>query len=347
MKKLQQCFYKICDLVTAMLVILFTASVASCASKSSSAAGSSSSVNDSITVPKVDGDSAFAYVQAQVDLGPRPTGSPANVKCQEFIKNTLHRHKADTVIEQKANVKTWDGKMVPINNILAQYNKDAKTRVLLLAHYDTRPVADRDPDPANQSKPILGANDGGSGVGVLLEIARKLADNRPGVGVDLLFVDAEDLGTDEANIPESEEGWCLGSQYWSNHLPYDASNKPKYGILLDMVGGSFANFVPEYFSSVYAPDVVNKVWSRAEAEGFTRYFTNSSPTGGIIDDHYYINKGGIPCIDIIEAANGVTKSFPPYWHTMGDNMDIIDRDVLEAVGQTVLSTVFHEPSQPE
>lgn len=287
-----------------------------------------------------DADSAYSYVAAQVAFGPRVNGTKGHTDCERYIVESLRRFGADTVTEQRATVTDANGKPLAINNIMGAFNPTAKERVLLLAHYDTRPMADRDPDPANRAKPIPGANDGASGTGVLLEIARQLGQRAPGVGVDLLFVDAEDCGSD-SGLPGSETTWCLGSQHWASNLPYDDTNTPRYGILLDMVGGRDATFNAEYFSSHYAPQVIAKVWGRARAEGYgSRFVTRQG--GGVTDDHLPVNAAGIPCIDIIESDNATTGSFPPYWHTMADDMAIIDRATLRAVGVTVLSTVYHE-----
>lgn len=287
-----------------------------------------------------DADTAYAYVARQVAMGPRVNGTPGHATCERFIVETLRSHGADTVMEQRATVTDAHGKSLPINNIMGRFNPTAAKRVLLLAHYDTRPVADQDPNPANRNKPIPGANDGASGVGVLLEIARQLGLQAPQVGVDLLFVDAEDCGSN-TGLPGSELTWCLGSQHWAANMPYDSSNLPRYGILLDMVGGKDATFNAEYFSSQYAPQIVAKVWGRARAEGFGSRFIMQRG-GGVTDDHLPVNAAGIPCIDIIESDNAVTGTFPPYWHTMADDMAIIDPATLKAVGTAVLSTIYHE-----
>ena len=185
--------------------------------------------------------------------------------------------------------------------------------------------------------PILGANDGGSGVGVLLEIARCLQERKPMIGVDILFVDAEDYG----NSGDNEDTWCLGTQYWIKNLPYSPSRMPQYGILLDMVGGKDAKFHREYVSQYVAPSIVDKVWTAAVASGYGDVFVNELG-GSIVDDHVYVNQGGIPCIDIIETLNPQTMSFNPTWHTLDDNMSNIDRQSLKAVGQTVLNVIYNE-----
>lgn len=307
---------------------------------SDTAGGAGAADTVAVAPTAFDADSAYSYVAAQVAFGPRVNGTKGHADCERYIVESLRRFGADTVTEQRATVTDGEGKKLAINNIMGSFNPTAKERVLLLAHYDTRPVADQDPDPANRAKAIPGANDGASGVGVLLEIARQLGLRAPRVGVDLLFVDAEDCGTD-SRLPGSEATWCLGSQHWAANLPYDASNTPRYGILLDMVGGRDAVFNAEYFSSQYAPQVIAKVWGRARAEGYGSRFVMRRG-GGVTDDHLPVNAAGIPCIDIIESDNATTGSFPPYWHTMADDMAVIDPATLRAVGVTVLSTIYHE-----
>lgn len=282
-------------------------------------------------------DSAYNYVKAQVNFGPRVPGTQGHIRCAQYLVDELKRCGVDTVIEQKTTVTAFNGDKLPINNIMGQVNKDAMSRVLLLAHWDTRPWADAEEDKSKHNTPIPGANDGGSGVGVLLEIARCLQIKRPTIGVDILFVDAEDYGTSFG----AENTWCLGTQYWVNNMPYKQGRVPQYGILLDMVGGIDAKFHREYLSQYLAPSVVDKVWGMASALEYGNVFANQIG-GSIVDDHMYINQAGIPCIDIIESQNPQTGSFNPTWHTLDDNMSNIDRKSLKAVGQTVLNVIYNE-----
>ena len=210
----------------------------------------------------------------------------------------------------------YTGDVLPIINIMGCFNPGARKRILLLAHYDTRPWADQDTNRDNHSTPIPGANDGASGVGVLLEIARQLSDNTPPIGVDMLFVDAEDYGQ-ASGFYNHDESWCLGTQYWAAHMPYAQDSLPSYAILLDMVGGIEAR------------------------SGYGHRFPNIDG-GAIVDDHIFVNKAGIPAINIVESKNDVTKSFAPTWHTMDDDMNNIDRSTLKAAGQTVLNVIFNE-----
>lgn len=290
-----------------------------------------------VSYPQFNADSAYNFVETQVNFGPRVPGTSGHKKCAQWIVGQLNNFNADTIIEQPATLTAFNGDRLPIINIFAQYNRNATKRILLLAHWDTRPWADAETDPAKHNTPIPGANDGGSGVGVLLEIARNLSHKMPTIGVDLLFTDAEDYG----DTGGDDNSWCLGTQYWIKNMPYDATNRPMYGILLDIVGGLDARFYREGFSDYLAPHIVNKVWATANAAGYSNIFINSQ-RGAVTDDHVYINNSGIPCIDIIECANPATGSFPSTWHTLNDDMKSIDRNSLKAVGQTVLNTIYNE-----
>lgn len=283
-------------------------------------------------------DSAYSNVKTQVDFGPRVPGTKGHARCADFLVEKLKHYGVDSIVEQKTTVTAFNGDKLPINNIMGMINKSALKRVLLLAHWDTRPWADEEKDEANRNKPIPGANDGASGVGVLLEIARCLSVEKPTIGVDILFVDAEDYGDTKG---DSENSWCLGTQYWIKNMPYSPSRRPKYGILLDMVGGKNAKFYREYISQYSASPIVDKVWTVAAASGYAGKFVNEL-CPSIVDDHFYVNQGGIPCIDIIECQNPQTNSFNPTWHTLDDNMSNIDKQSLKAVGQTLLNVIYSE-----
>ena len=243
----------------------------------------------------------------------------------------------ENVAVSEEAVTTTDGVGRTVYNIFGSINPGATRRVLLLAHYDTRPHADEDPDPANRSTPLDGANDGASGVAVLLDVARALRANPvDSIGVDILLTDLEDSGTDG-----DDTSWCLGTQKWVENMPYTDANLPVYGILLDMVGGRDARFNREMISDSYARAICDKVWAVAAASGLSARFPNERG-GAVIDDHLYINRAGIPCIDIIENANPATGSFNPTWHTLGDNIGAIDPATLAAVSQVVLNTLARE-----
>ncbi len=282
-------------------------------------------------------DSAYEFIRDQVRMGPRIPGSPGSLACRKYIIESLEADSA-VVTVQTGEVLAFNGDRLTICNIMGQFNPGCNNRILLLAHYDTRPWCDNESDPAKAAEPVPGANDGGSGVAVLLEIARQFRINPPkNIGVDMLFVDAEDYGMSEG-FSNNDESWCLGTQYWVRHAPYTGENKPRYCIVLDMVGGINARFHREYYSDQIASDVVDKVWSVAERSGFADRFSNSAG-GNIIDDHVYVNRIGIPSIDIIESRNSETRSFPSTWHRVTDNLQNIDKSSLNAVGQTVLNVI--------
>jgi hypothetical protein len=252
------------------------------------------------------------------------------------------RQLADTVIEQTGTVTAFNGQKLPLRNIIASWAPERKERVLLLAHWDTRPFADKDDERRNE--PILGANDGGSGVGVLLEIARRLKEQAPALGVDIFLTDAEDFGEPSDAMEAGQNAlltWCLGSQYWAKN-PHVPGYTARYGILLDMVGAADAVFYREQLSMQYAPHVVQKVWKAAQALGHERYFRNETKYFVGIDDHVIVNREmRIPTIDII-GYDESTKAFHPSWHTHADDLSVIDRGTLAAVGRTVLHVVYHE-----
>lgn len=294
-----------------------------------------------VKVPVFDGDSAFAYVKKQVDFGPRNPGSAGHKACGDWMVAFLKQY-ADTVIEQAGTVTAFNGQKLPLRNIIASWAPESTERVLLLAHWDTRPFADKDTERRNE--PILGANDGGSGVGVLLEIARKLNEQAPSVGIDIFLTDAEDFGQPSDAMETDQNSlltWCLGSQYWARN-PHVPNYTARYGILLDMCGTADAAFYREQLSMQFAPHVVQKVWAAGAALGYERFFRNETKYFVGIDDHVIVNREmRIPTIDIIAYDEG-TKAFHSSWHTHKDDLSVIDRETLTAVGRTVMHVVYHE-----
>lgn len=286
-------------------------------------------------------DSAYNFIDTQVKFGPRVPGSTAHADCRDWLIGTLRRFGADSVYVQNAKVKAFNGDILPITNIIASYNSSANKRVLLAAHWDTRPWADKSTSLDDRAKPVPGANDGGSGVGVLLEIARNLAIKQPSIGIDIALFDAEDYGNNDG-FEDNSDSWCLGSQYWvKNMVPYSKYNKAAYGILLDMVGGRGARFHYELFSQEFARLATVKVWSEAEKLGYSDYFIREKGAP-ITDDHVVLTRAGIPTTNIIESVNDETQSFNPTWHTLDDSMENIDRSSLKAVGETVLNVIYKE-----
>lgn len=280
--------------------------------------------------PAFDSDSAYFYVESQVAFGPRVPNTEAHRKAGEWISAKMEEFGWE-VRDQPARITAFDGTQLQARNIFARLNPDSPDRILLLAHWDSRPWADADPDPANREKPVLGANDGASGVGVLMEIARQLKVAGSKAPVDILFVDAEDWGSHD-----DEDSWALGTTYFIENPPVP-SYRPAYAVLLDMVGSPNATFGLEYFSRHAAPALQNKVWSRAAALGHGNYF--KSAFGGMVtDDHVKLIEHGIPAIDIIDYRNSNGyQGFDPVWHTTRDDMNNISRETLQAVGETVMS----------
>lgn len=315
-------------------MLLTATSCGSNSSKTSSTDNNDQETN--VQVPQFDADSAYKYVQAQVDFGPRTPNSKGHVACGEYLANTLAAHGAK-VTNQYADLLTFDGTLLKARNIIGSYKPESKKRIALFAHWDTRPWADNDPDEKNHRTPILGANDGASGVGVLLEVARLINQQQPELGIDLIFFDAEDWGSSDV-----KDSWCLGAQYWARN-PHVPNYNARYGILLDMVGGKNATFYKEAYSEQYAPDVNKKVWKKANQLGYGRYFISENG-GGTTDDHLYVNEiAQIKTIDIVpHHPECEASSFGPTWHTVNDNMDNIDRSTLKAVGQTVLKVIYNE-----
>jgi len=292
--------------------------------------------------PEFNADTAYSLVARQVAFGPRVPNTPAHVATGDWIIGKLREYGAEVQV-QTFQMRAYDGTMLNLRNIIASYNPKAANRVLLAAHWDTRPLADK--AESNQDKPIDGANDGASGVGVLLEIARTMhqAQQKPDVGVDMIFFDGEDYGQpDNSGLPYQEDTWCLGSQYWSKnkHLPNYRAN---YGILLDMVGAEGAKFAREGTSLQYAKEIVDKVWKAGNSIGYSDYFKYVNAPA-ITDDHSYVNAwGNIRMIDIIEySMSNPDDYFGPYHHRHTDTMDIISRNTLKAVGQTVLHVLYNE-----
>ncbi len=292
--------------------------------------------------PRFDADSAMQFVADQCAFGPRVMNSAAHDSCANYLANQFERLGAK-VTTQEADLKLYDGTKVAACNIIASYRTDLPTRILLCAHWDSRPWADQDEDEAVQHEPIDGANDGASGVAVLLEVARQLQQQGPSVGVDLICFDAEDCGMPEWDQKDADSDhsntWCLGAQYWSQNL-HVKGYQARFGLLLDMVGGMNTVMRKEVFSMREVPSLVDRVWSTGQLLGFGNIFVNEMG-GGVTDDHIQVMRTGIPCIDII-GSDKEKGSFSTTWHTQQDNIQHIDREVLRAVGQTVLEVVYTE-----
>ena len=294
-----------------------------------------------VLVPKFDRDSAFSYVAKQVAFGPRLPNTPSHLATKNWLVKKFTGFGLK-VTEQPFKAKAYTGTELNGVNIIAQYNPAANNRILLAAHWDTRHIADSQFSTDRKDEPILGADDGGSGVGVLLEIARQLQANPTDIGVDFILFDAEDHGDNES-AGSQQETWGLGSQHWSRNM-IPAGYRPKYAVLLDMVGARNTKFPKEGHSMSVAPQLVNKVWALGQELGYGRFFVNEV-TGRVTDDHIFVYSiAKIPMIDIIGMPKppGTNNVFGRHWHTHEDNMEVIDIRTLRAVGQTMLAMIYRE-----
>ncbi len=321
-----------------LALLLVLSGVASCSQDSSTGNGSEQVEQPgTVPVPGFDRDSAFQFVERQLAFGPRVPGTDAHRETADWLAATLERFGAE-VIRQEFTARAHWGETLSGVNIIGQFNPGAGKRVVLAAHWDTRYSADSPLAEDTAEEGVPGADDGASGVSVLLEIARQLSLNPIDMGVDIVFFDLEDQGKSGGSTTDS---WGLGSQYWSKNLhrnPY----RPEYGILLDMVGARNARFAREHWSVYFAEDLVNKVWDLAAKMGYGNYF-EPVDGGGVIDDHYFVNtEANIPMIDIINRPPESETGFGDHWHTLDDDIDVIDKRTLGAVGQVVLAVVYRE-----
>ncbi len=278
-------------------------------------------------VPEFDSQKAFAYLRAQTDFGPRNPNSTGHQKCRDYLVGELS-HYAENVTRQNFIHQGYGGEVLQLTNIFGSFNTTASDRILLLAHWDTRPRADEEKDPAKQNQPILGANDGASGVAVLLEIARLLKQVPLPIGVDILFVDGEDYGKSH-----DLDSYFLGSRYF---MKVKSENyRPRFAILLDMVGYKDLQIPMEQNSITFAPETVELIWSTAENLGVTQFV--NVPGEEISDDHIPLNSGGLPTVDIIDFQY-------PFWHTMQDTPDKCSAESLEAIGKVLMHVIYAQPS---
>ena len=327
------------------LLLLLIVAIVACSNNSSKSAADNDSEGDAtkatIQVPQFSADSAYQYIQTQADFGPRVPNTAAHKACGEFLAKKLEEFGAK-VYNQHADLVAYDNTILKARNVIGAYNPESKRRVLRCAHWDSRPYADQDADKTKHHSPILGVNDGASGVGVLLEVARQLQQQAPAIGIDIIFFDSEDYGTpDFYDGPYKADTWCLGSQYWGR-IPHTPDYKARFGILLDMVGGKNATFYYEGYSKRTASQPMQKIWDIAHNLGYSKHFIKNDG-GEVTDDHVYVNRfRQIPCVDIIDFNPNNGEGFNPTWHTINDNMDNIDKATLQAVGQTVMTVIYNE-----
>ena len=313
------------------MILLFSLIMCTCSSTASGGSEQPAQKVQTTVGLSFNTDSAMMYIKTQTDFGPRVPDSEAHKKCGDWLVAKLVENGA--VVSHDINIIRHPVSNVPlkVRNIFAQFNPEASNRVLILAHYDTRPWADEDSNPSNHNIPIDGANDGASGVAVALEIARHANNLKKDKGLDILFVDQEDSGNSG-----NDASWCIGSSFWAQNMPYSKLNKPAYAILLDMVGGKDAIFMREYFSELYAPEINDLVWSAAAKAGYESRFSQNIG-GAINDDHIPLIKAGLPTIDIIETR---AEGFNPTWHTLNDTYENIDPQTIMAVGEVLTNIIY-------
>ena len=294
-----------------------------------------------VATPVFSADSAYAHIATQVDFGPRVPNSTGHRACGDWLVERLEGYGAAVTV-QEARVTAFDGTKLDMRNIFGAFNPAERRRILLYAHWDTRPFADK--DSVRTREPIDGANDGASGVGVLLELARIIGDSLPAIGVDIAFFDAEDYGEPEWVVDKDADytDWCLGSQYWARK-PHIPGYRAKFGILLDMVGAKGAVFHREGTSMALAPGVVDKVWTAARLLGYGDVFKNRV-TPQTIDDNLFVSQiAGIPSANIVHYhLETRMMGYFQHHHTHGDNLDAIDPEVLEKVGNVLTQVVYAE-----
>ncbi|MEX2603023.1 MAG: M28 family peptidase [Gracilimonas sp.] len=286
-------------------------------------------------VPAFSADSAYQFVQQQVDFGPRVPNTEAHKKAMAYFENKFREYAgSNSVFTQKFTAQGYN-ETLELGNVIAAFNTSSPDRIMLSAHWDSRPRADM--DSAREEEAILGADDGGSGVAVLLELARMFSENPPPIGVDIVLFDGEDYGKSG-----SLELYFLGSRYWSKNPPVPGYN-PRFGILLDMVGAKGAQFPKEQYSVSYAPNLINEVWNIADEKGYDNFFLNEKGAA-VSDDHVIVNEQArIPIINIINHSRSERGAavFGPHWHTHNDNMEIISRETLQAVGDVMAELIYN------
>ena len=286
-------------------------------------------------VPEFSSDSAYKFIEKQVNFGPRVPNTYGHVKTREFLENKLKQYAGERSVFSQEFSEEGYNETLEMANIIAAFNTTASDRIMLCAHWDTRPRADQ--DTSRTGEYIAGADDGGSGVGVLIELARIFSENPPPIGVDIVLFDGEDYGS-SGDI----EKYFLGSRYWSKNPPVPGYN-PRFGILLDMVGAERAVFPKETYSMSYAPNLVDEIWEIADNKGYSDIFLNQRGAG-VLDDHYIVYENtDIPVIDIINHTVGLDGNieFAPHWHTHRDDLPIIDKNTLQVVGDVLLELIYN------
>ncbi len=275
---------------------------------------------NSSSKPAFNENIAYEYLKKQCAFGPRPPGSEAHRKTKDYLHLELKKY-ANKVILQDFTHKINEKKL-ELTNIIAIFGPETKKKIMLCAHWDTRPFAEKDPDPKKRNFPIIGANDGASGVAVLLELARVFHKEKPPFRIIIVLFDGEDYGKDIQDM-------FLGSSYFAQNIKDEWI--PEYGILLDMIGDKDLDIYIEQNSLENAPEIVKKVWELANKLGFNEFHNKIGYS--IMDDHIQLIKKGIPCIDIIDFNY-------PYWHTSGDTPDKCSPRSLGIIGRLMIELIY-------
>jgi glutaminyl-peptide cyclotransferase len=290
------------------------------------------------TSPVFDQESAWKFLIAQTSFGPRNPNSRAHTECLEYLKSKLLETTTSVSVQNFVHVG-YNNEILNLSNLIASYQPQIGTRILLLAHWDSRPRADKEKDPKKRNQPIIGANDGASGVAVLLELGRLMKINPPPIGVDILLSDGEDYGDSEV---DGLNQYFLGAR---NFIKTKPSNYfPIYGILLDLVGDKNLQIPVEGYSKSYAPELVKHIFNLAKELKISQF--NDSIESQVQDDHMIIQQGGIPCIDLIDAdlvGNSSENDARNYWHTLRDTPDKCSKESLKSIGDVLLHLIYQKP----
>ncbi len=284
-------------------------------------------------IPKFEAKNAYQYIKEQIKFGPRSPNSTAHANTLNYLTNTLGKF-TQSVTKQSFTYVGYNGEVLELTNIIAKFNPENKNRIMISAHWDSRPRSENAEDPAKRKLPVLGANDGASGVAVILELARILSENKIDFGVDLVLFDGEDYG-----LESDLKNYSLGAKYFSSKL--FLNNYPAFAVLLDMVGDKDAQFPIERNSKNYAPDIVKMFWEKAAQIGADKFTFNISPP--IYDDHIPLNQAGLRTIDIIDSdliGADTPVERRNYWHSDKDTIDNIGIETLQQVGDVVTNIIY-------
>lgn len=316
-----------------IIILLLVVTFNSCSEKKVEVSKPLYQLQSNAVIPTFDAKNAYQYIKEQIKFGPRNPNSKAHVATLNYLTNTLSKF-TQTVIKQPFTYTGYNGEKLQLTNIIAKFNPKVKNRILISAHWDSRPRSEHAKDPAKRKLPVLGANDGASGVGVILELAKILSKNKIDYGIDLVLFDGEDYGK-ESDL----SNFSLGSKYYASKMITE--NYPAFAVLLDMVGDKDAQFPIESNSYEYAPDIVNMFWNKAAQIGADKFiFSKSQP---IYDDHIPLNQAGIRTIDIIDSdliGADTPNKRRNYWHTDKDTIENIGVETLQQVGNVLTNIIY-------